>query len=53
MQKKIQLSDKEIDNLSDAQFRTLVIRVLTELIEVGNKMEEKVKAMKREIKENV
>ena len=53
MQKKIQLSDKEIDNLSDAQFRTLVIRVLTELIEVGNKMEEKVKAMRSGIKENV
>ena len=29
---KIQLSDKEIANLSDAQFKTLVIRMLTELV---------------------
>ena len=28
---KIQLSNKEIDNLSDAQFKTLVIRMLQEL----------------------
>ena len=50
---KIQLSDVEIVNLSDAQFRTLVIRMLTELVEYGCKIEEKVKAMKDEIKENV
>ena len=50
---KIQLSDEEIANLSDAQFKTLVIRMLTELIECGPKIEEKVKAMKSEIKENV
>ena len=50
---KIQLSDEEIANLSNAQFKTLVIRVLTELIEYGHKIEEKVKAMKSEIKENV
>ena len=49
---KIQLSDKEIANLSDAQFKTLVIRMLTELAEYGHKIEEKVKAMKNEIKEN-
>ena len=40
-------------NLSDAQFKTLVIRMLTELVEYGSKIEEKVKAMKNEIKENV
>ena len=50
---KIQLSNKETDNLSDAQFKTLVIRMLTELVEYGPKIEEKVKAMKSEIKENV
>ena len=49
----IQLSNKEIANLSGAQFKTLVIRMLTELIEYGHKIEEKVKAMKSEIKENV
>ena len=43
---KIQLSDKEIANLSDAQFITLVIRKLTELVEYGCKIEGKVKAMK-------
>ena len=34
------LSDKEIDNLSDTEFKTLVIRMLTELIELGCKMKE-------------
>ena len=38
---KIQLSDKEIDNLSLAQFKTLVIRMLTKLVEYGHKIEEK------------
>ena len=32
---KIQLSTEEIANLSDAQFKTLVIRMLTELAEFG------------------
>ena len=50
---KIQLSDEEIANLSDPQFKTLVIRILTELVEYGRKLEEKMKAMKSEIKENV
>ena len=42
---KIELSDEEIANLSDADFRTLVIRMLTEMAEYGRKTEEKVKAM--------
>ena len=50
---KIQLSSKEIANLSDAQFKTLVMRKLTELFEYGCKIEEKMKAVKSEIKENV
>ena len=41
----IQLSNKEIANLSDAQFKTLVIRMLTELVEYGRKIEEGVKVM--------
>ena len=49
---KIQLSNEEIANLSDAQFKTLVIRKLTKLVEYGCKIEEKMKAMKSEIKEN-
>ena len=37
---KIQLSDEEIANLSDTQFKTLVIRMLTELVEYGHKLDE-------------
>ena len=47
---KIQLSDEEIDNLSDTQFKTLVVKIVTELVECGHKIEEKVKAMKSEMK---
>ena len=50
---KIQVSDKEIANLSYAQFKTLVIRMLTELVEFGHKLHEKMKAMLSEMKENV
>ena len=50
---KIQLSDKEIANLSDAQFKTLVIRKLIEWVQFGHKLDEKMKAMLRETKENV
>ena len=50
---KIQLSDEEIANLLDAQFKTLVIKMLTELVEFGQKLDEKMKAMLRETKENV
>ena len=50
---KIQLSNEEIANLSDAQFKTLVIRMLTELIECGCKLDEKMTAMLSEMKENV
>ena len=47
------LSDEEIANLSDAQFKTLVIRILTELVEFGHKLDAKMKAMLIETKENV
>ena len=50
---KIELSDEEKANPSDAQFKRLIIRMLTKLVEYGHKIEEKVKAMKSEIKENV
>ena len=49
----IQLSNKEIANLSDAQFKTLVIRMLTEWVEFGCKLDEKMKTMLSEIKESV
>ena len=50
---KIQLSKEEIANLSDAQFKTLVIRKLTELLEFCCKLDEKMNAILRETKENV
>ena len=39
-----ELSDEEIANLSDAEFKTLVIRMRTEIIELGRKMKEQMKA---------
>ena len=50
---KIQLNNEEIANLSDAQFKTLAIRKLTELVEFVRKVDENMKAMLRETKENV
>ena len=50
---EIELSNEEIANLSDAQFKTLVIKMLTELVEPVQKPDEKMKAMLRETKENV
>ena len=50
---KVELSNEEIANLSDAEFKTRVIRMLTELVEYLRKTEEKVKAMKSEMKTNV
>ena len=41
-----ELSNEEIENLSDAEFKTLVIRMLREMVEYGCKIEEKMKAMK-------
>ena len=46
---KIQLSNEERANLSNAEFKTLVIRMLTEMVEYGHKIEEKVKAVQSEI----
>ena len=50
---KIELRNEEIASLSEAQFKTLVIKILTEMVEYGHKLDEKMKAMKSEIKENV
>ena len=48
-----ELSDKKIANLSDAEFKTLVIRMLTEMTEYRHKIEEEVKAIQSEIKTNI
>ena len=46
------LSDEEIANLSDTEFKALVIWMLREMIEHGHKIKEEVKAIQSEIKEN-
>ena len=50
---KIGLSDEAIANLTDADFKTLVIRMLTEMAEYGHRTQEEVKAMQSEIKKNI
>ena len=44
-----QVSNKEIANLWEAEFKTLVIKILTEMIAFSCKMKEEVKAMKSEV----
>ena len=48
-----ELSHEEIDNLSDAGFKTLVTRMFTEMVELGCKMKEEMKTIQSEIKENI
>ena len=48
-----ELSDEEIANLSDGEFKALVIKMLTEVIEFGWKMKEKMKDTQNEIKQNI
>ena len=50
---KKELSNKEIDKLSDGEFKALVIRMLTEMIEFSCKMKEEMKVTQSEIKENI
>ena len=42
------LSNEKTANLSDAEFKTLVIRMLTEMIEYRHKIKIKMKAMQSE-----
>ena len=44
---------RRLANLSDAEFKTLVVRMLTEMIEYDHKIKEEVKAMQSEIKKNI
>ena len=48
-----ELSDEEITNLSDGEFKALVIKMLTELIELGQKMKEQIKDTQSEIKQYI
>ena len=50
---KIELSNEERANLSDTEFKTLVLKRLTEVFEYGCKMEEKVRVMQSEIKKYI
>ena len=50
---KLHLSIEEIANHSDAQFKTLVITMHTEMIEFGCKTKEEMKAIQSEVKENI
>ena len=46
-------SNKETDNLSEAECKTVVIRMLTEYMELSRKMKEEMKATQSEIKQNI
>ena len=48
-----ELSNEETANLSDVESKTLVIRMLTEMIQQSHKIKEEVKAMQSEIKQNI
>ena len=48
-----ELSNQEIANLSNADFKILVIRMPTEMIEYGHKIKEEVKTIQSEIKQNI
>ena len=48
-----ELSKEGIANLSNGEFKALVIKMLTELIELGRKMKEQMKDTQNEIKQNI
>ena len=51
-EKELELSKMEIANLSDAEFKTLVIRMLREFTEYGKNMREEMKATLSELNKN-
>ena len=51
--KTSELSNEETANQSDGEFKALVIKMLTELIELGQKMKEQMKGTQNEIKQNI
>ena len=48
-----ELNNEEIDNLPDGEFKALVIKMLMELTELGQKMKEQMKDTQNEIKQNI
>ena len=57
MKEKSKTSEKELSDematLSDGEFKALVIKMLTELIELGRKMKKQMKDTQNEIKQNI
>ena len=51
--KTSELSDEEIANLSDGEFKALLIKMFTELIELGRKMKKQMKDTQNEIKQSI
>ena len=43
-----ELSNEQIDTLSDAEFKTLVISIPTEMVECSHNMKEEMKAIQNE-----
>ena len=48
-----ELSNEEIANLFNEEFKALVIKILTELIKLGQKMKKQMKDTQNEIKQNI
>ena len=48
-----ELSKEEISNLLDGEFKALVIKMLTDLIELGRIMKKQMKDIQNEIKQNI
>ena len=48
-----ELREEEMANISDGEFKALVIKMLTELVELGRKMKEQVNDTQNEIKQNI
>ena len=48
-----ELSYEDIANLFDGEFKALVIRTLTDLIKLGQKMKKQMKDTQNEIKQNI
>ena len=49
----LELSNEEIANLTDREFKALVIKMLAVLIELGQKMKKEMKDTQSEIKQNI
>ena len=48
-----ELSKEEMAKLSEGEFKALVIKMLTDLIELGQKMKNQIKDTPKEIKQNI